>query len=443
MKLRFCLVLGLVAILFLHPCNLLAQETKQSQQQDYFGFDSIEWKRISGRYERAQVRADIILRNGETISGQIVSIDSSKIILYPGYDIIIYPELEDDYIDIFFNDISRVKLRRNTKNYEAMIILGLAGGTAGLMGGAIAMWTEGTIWNISPFILGGAGTGVLAGRTIQQSPRRYNFEKNEQDESQVYSDLKKWAIFENNITYYSDFRNLVKNSELTARIFPEKRIKFTASINPGGKGINFTQTIEENIGDNYTVDYFTTRGFNPTISFSAAFKLRENIYLGAGWFNSRINGSYNYQFLDTIFYSIDPYRLRGYKIFAEYTPVSVDRYLGKRMEIITGAGIVFARSNQDISWYSINNEGAQTDYGRMDIYETKISGIFAKVHANYYFSSTTSMFAGMEGNLFKSLEIPAANMLDLEYGPPVDISIPEYKINYSSLSLRLGINFYF
>lgn len=443
MKLRFCLVPGLVAMLFLQAFSSSAQDTIQSLEQDYYGFDKLQWKRIAGRYERAQVRADIILRNGEAISGQIVSIDSSKIILYPGYDIIIYPELEDDYIDVFLYDISRVRLRRNTKNYEAMIILGFAGGTVGLIGGAIVMWTEGTLWNISPFILVGAGTGGIVGRTIQQSTRRYNFEIKEQDESEVYCALEKWAVFEENISYYSDFRDLVLNSELTARIFPEKRIKFTASINPGGKGINWTQTIEENIGDNYNVDYIKSRGFTPTISFSAALKLRENIYIGAGWFKSQVSGSYSYQLSDTIFYSIDPYQLRGYKIFAEYTPVTVDRYLGKRMELITGAGILFARSSQNISWYSINNEGSQTDYGSMDINETKISGIFAKVHANYYFSPTTSMFAGMEGNLFKSLEIPAANMLDLDYGPPIDISIPEYKIKYSSLSLRIGINFHF
>jgi len=113
------------------------------------------------------------------------------------------------------------------------------------------------------------------------------------------------------------------------------------------------------------------------------------------------------------------------------------------MEIITGAGIVCARSNQDIRWFSINNDGVQTDFGSMDFYEKKITGMFAKVLANYYFSPTTSVFGGLEGNLFKSIEVPAVNSLDLDYGSPIDISIPEYKIKYSSLRLSIGINFYF
>lgn len=442
MRIYYCRSSLLIIILIFTTLAVKGQSPAQAQQKDYFGFDSIEWKRISGRYERAQTRADITMRNGSTLSGQIVSIDSSKIIVYPGYDIIICPDLKDDYMDIFLNDISRVRVRRNTKNYEAMIIMGLAGGTAGLMGGALAMWGDGTIWNISPFILGGAATGGFAGRFIQQSPRSYNFEKKEKKESEIYSSLKKWSVFEENITYYSDFRELVENSELTARIFPEKRIKFTASINPGGRSINFRQTIEKGIGDTFPVHYTESRRFTPSISFSAALKLRKNIYVGAGWFNNQINWSYNYQLSDTIFYSIDPWRLRGYKIFAEYTPVTTDRYLGRRMEIITGAGLVFARSNQNISWYA-NNSGAQTDYGRMDIYERKISGVFARALANYYFSPTTSMFAGIEGNLLRGLEVPAVNSLELDYGPSVDISIPEYKINYSSLMLRTGVNFYF
>ena len=74
----------LIIILLSGTMYLKGQLTGQSLQNNYFVFDSIEWKRILGRYERVQTRADVILRSGAEICGQIVLIDSSKMILYPG-----------------------------------------------------------------------------------------------------------------------------------------------------------------------------------------------------------------------------------------------------------------------------------------------------------------------------------------------------------------------
>lgn len=445
MKTYFSIVTFSVLILLAFTLPAKSQESNYTYRANYFGFDATEWEKISGWYERSQARAEILMKNGSGINGQIVFIDNNKVLLYPGYDIIIDPDLASFFIKIDINEISKIKVKRNTKNYEAMVLAGLAGGATFTMGGSILLWADASVLTVAPFTLVGAAAGGFLGKTIQQFPRRYNFGEGDNNNEQYLSSLKKWAVFEDSIYYYKDFRDLVDNSKLVARSFPEKHIKVTAAIGPIINGNTFATNIEEVMDPQYPLVIGEDRGFSPSVLFSASYKFGRKFHAGAGFLRNYIPGSYNYELSDTVNYNVNPRKITGFKIFAEYAPVTTDRYLSSRLEILLGAGIIFGKSDLAVSWtYYDSEQYAEFGYGEMNSGEISLKGLSGHLLINYYLSPNISISAGLEENLFQNINIPAVNELDfIDGSPSINIEIPEYHINYSSLQLKTGLNFYF
>lgn len=442
MKHYFLITVYSVFILFTFSFNTRSQDTSIVYKQAYFGFDSTEWKRISGRYERCQTRAEVMMRDGTIQKGQIVLVGNERMILYPGYDIIINPDLSGHFKELDMNEVSMIRVRRNTRNYEAMILAGLAGGLGCMAGGAILLWADATVLKVTPFFLGGAAAGGFLGRTMQQAPRKYNFENKNKNE--LISSLKNHALFGDTIQYYDDFRELVDNSKSVGRSFPVKKLRVTASIGPLGLGSGFKTNIEDVMSPEYPLNINRGRGFSPTFSFSSAYKLGSNIYIGASWSNRNIYNSYNYELSDTVSYGLNPWRLRTYKLFAEYSLLSTDRYLSNRTEILLGLGFVYAKTDQEVIWSLHDEQGGEYYNGGMLSENTKLKGCSGHILVSYHISPNTSVFTGFEGNILQKLRIPALNELSLDDGArAIDIQIPEYEINYSTINLKIGINFNF
>ena len=444
MKSILTIIVSICILLFALPYNASSQDSIIVDRQVYFGFDSLGWKRISKRYERVQPRAELFLKNGETLSGQVLLLSDSNLVLYPGYEIVITQDQSKQFIYVDLNDIEKIKFKDKTKNYGGLIFGGLAGGFGGTMAGALILWGEGSFFTIIPFFVGGTAAGGFIGRKIHQRSGSYTFENDTTKKKDPLNSMKKWVVYKDTISYSNYFEDIVDHSKILKSAFPRNKVKLEFSIVPSGKGFNVKQNIEDVIGSGYPTHH-TSYGYNfSNFSINSSIKITDKFHLGAGWFKGDINKTYFYYLADTLEYSMHPWGLRGFRIFGEYSLVPIDRYLTKKLEVQAGLGLLFARSNVRIRWNTYSPSGGIWNGGIMKLNNVKTLGVLGKVSANLYASPSFSFTAGIEGNFFRNLSVPALESLEMDYNwPAIEFPIPEYNINYTTIRFRIGAQFHF
>ena len=121
MRIINILLLSLVLLMF--GVKLYSQEPGIEQQHISFDDFSIdEQEKIEERWRKFQPRIELILLSGDTISGQLVYVDDTELIIYQGHEIIFNPDISENLLHLSIGEISQILVQEGGLPAKGIII---------------------------------------------------------------------------------------------------------------------------------------------------------------------------------------------------------------------------------------------------------------------------------------------------------------------------------
>ncbi len=429
-------VLLIIIPFLLGSSSLFAQEVYSPT----FGFDSTEWESINARWEKLRPGIIVVLNNKDTISGQLIYSQETQIVLYTGQGSIFNNLNEEELQEIPLKNIDHIIYDKGGPKYTGLISGALSMGAAGTVGGLVLAGG----WSYIPgVILGGIGTGggAWAGNKMQKASRKKTILPGE-----FYS-LKSKALLAEKIRLPGALDLLVTKSPLVRKVFPDKHLRISFGLNAGPNTIKkeLISIFESSSLPEMTEYRSGSFAFD---FFDLSWRLNDKFILGA---QIHLNmDSYTYLFYSEYFYNNPPandiyysYDIQLYesRIYCEYAIKPVNRYFSKKHELLVGGGIIFSNPIVDFSYSYVPNEFSGNNEYIKKYTDKTVIGAQARAAFHYYPFPGFSLFGGAEINVYQNLAIESYTLPTSD--PGIYHTIPEHKLNFSALRLKVGASMYF
>ncbi len=139
------------------------------------------------------------------------------------------------------------------------------------------------------------------------------------------------------------------------------------------------------------------------------------------------------------YYREESYRKAGHTLFFKYAPLTVNRFLTKRIELTTGAGL----SMNTVKW--VENIYTSTDYYYSNSFNRDrkhyLAGLALMVDLGFYLAKEISLNLGAEKTFISPLEIEEKRINNSSTGQVY--TLPSQKISPSSLDITVGLHLHF
>jgi len=108
--------------------NLFSQNNDTLRQNNSSrAFSESKWNSIQDRWDKKQPHAQIILHSREKIQGQIIYVNSEKLVIYPGSEIMLKPSQFSDTIQIPMGRIETILLAKTKKETTLPVFRAFSG----------------------------------------------------------------------------------------------------------------------------------------------------------------------------------------------------------------------------------------------------------------------------------------------------------------------------
>jgi len=403
-------------------------------------FTNFELEKIQTRWEKYNPPVDVVLLNGATITGELLSACKTEIIIYSGKDIVPERSKTDEMVHISMTEIDRVHIRKGAFASIGIITGASIGGGIGIFFGTILAFSGSYFLPVLVATLSLAVGGSLGSKI--QNVNRESVLKLDPGSSEYkieLAKLQKLAVFsDSSLVYPTDIHSMLMSSRLMRSGFPDKhlRISFTRSIGPNNYGNAIKEMLESTTFP--STEYHTIppliKGFE-LLDFSWRFSDR---YIVGGQFIANFDtrnifqtGYYNNEKY-SYFYRFD---FVSKNIYSEYAFRPLNRFFTKPYELLLGGGVIFASSSREVGYNSLSY------YGEIPKETYPVYGAQLRTAFHYYLYPGFSLSAGLEGTFIENLSVPALSLPTSD--PDIRISLPEHNLKFSSVIFKIGASIYF
>ncbi|MDD2634745.1 MAG: hypothetical protein PHW82_04530 [Bacteroidales bacterium] len=404
------------------------------------GLTVSEWEKVNKRWSKLQPSIFIVTTSGDTVVGQLISISSESLTICTDKIIPFNDFIEGKTKQIAINNISSIIFTKEGYKRTGLITGFIAGGGAGVISGLIV----GQGWTVIPAVLlgtVGATGGMFLGKRIQEiiKTSEISMDSDPQKIEKYLNRLQKHAIHPDNLIADKDLNHFAKHSKNISKVFPEKhlRISFGLSVGP-----NFVKSSLDDMLSATSLPPITKYRTDPLAVefFDLAWRFSDKFIIG-GQLSLNL-GNYSYLFYDNhenLYYNNKIQNFES-RIYFEYSPNPVTRLFTKKYEFLFGGGIVFANPSSKFI-YSYTPDIATGDNIQVTKqYEPNLLGVQLRSAFHYYIFPGFSVSAGIEGNIIQPLSIDSYQLPTSN--PTEFITIPDYKLNFSTIRIKIGASIY-
>jgi uncharacterized protein YcfJ len=442
MKLSFLFLV----LIMIFSSYLFSQDTGRiGERPDSFGFSEKEWHRIEKRWRRFQPRVILLTTSGDSVSGQLLYMGDSVVVIYRGYDMMVDIDTVKDVVRIPVDGMDEVFLVSGRPVTQGVLVGIIVGGVTFAVVGI-------TLGQNNPFLtpvatgmlsaMVGAVVGAGAGYGIQKALRKKTFtmRRTSPEYEGHLQKIKKSAVFRDSLFFSSDIYRLREHSRVLRHAFPKKQFRISAGVNIGSNPLQ--KEMEEMFSTTSLYPLTGSYGCPVEVEYlDLSWRFRDRYVAGGQLFyNVDMYTSLNYQSLD---YSMAYYydiQISGGMAYLDYVYYPVNRFFTKHWEVTAGAGILVGKTSAVFSYYHYSDSTGESSHFQNDVSKV-IPGVQLHGTFYYYFFPGLSIYAGMQGNLYRKVRVGS---FKVPGEPPYDpVVIPDHRLNFNSIRFRIGASIYF
>lgn len=379
--------------LFLLTLCVLMAEVRAQQS----GYSPELWTVIESRWRESQPVVVAYTRSGEVIAGQQIHASSDSLFIYPDDGLPVGTQWAENLEAVSVNEIDSVLFQEGgnrlirDKKADAMV--------------------------------------------FPSPDARY---------SEAHVLLRNGSVYKDSLFDPPDLEVAISQSKVMRKAFRQKRIRYSLGVSFG------RDVVSEDLanmldGTSLSQSYESYGAYTNGEFLDFSFRVLDRLILGGSLVtrNSYTNvyGYSNDQVSDMNYNLNVDYR--EHKVYAEYALVKTDRFFSRRFEVLAGAGLLIGLPEWRMSLSYYNYEDPENiiwgDWYRN--YDDLLLGMQLKAAFHYYFIPGFSIWTALDLNLIQPFVVPEQELSIPEFEE--SITLPEHKLDFSSVRFKLGLSIYF